>query len=211
MRCVVRSVYSLALAGLPAAVGACATGRFELIYCEDGRARFVECDCAVAPREARSGPLVPTGAPDGANLVGSGLRFVVRDHWLVIRVYSGNPRPTSLQAWLACGDALIPGEVAGRGVERDPSGTHEHEFLARFAGAPASARATDCTMHVVFADENGRSLTRLEDRVMLADLVQGGTPVEGVAWSVVVPEDGAARRQASEVSPSPRRCADPAR
>lgn len=206
-----RPVYPLILAGCVAASGGCAGARFDLIYCDDGHERFIDCDCAVAPRETRSGRLVATWAPDGWDIQGKGLRFVVRDHWLVLRVYSGNPRPTSLQAWLACEHGVIPGEVVGRGVELDPSGLHEHEFLALFAAAPGAGDATRCTLHVVVAGEDGWSVARMRERVMVAKLVQGGAPVEGVAWSVAFPDDGAAWRQASAASPGPRRCADPAR
>lgn len=212
-----RSTRSLALAAtLLAGCG----GPFWLVYCE-GDGRPIDCDCARARREILGGRVgrIEVREYDRAGALrrrhdgNQGLQFVLLDRWLVIRVQSRSTRPSSLQAWLDCEGATIVGTIVRRGIDRDASGLHEHEFLALFSGSPGADDLTPiCAMHVVFADAGG-GLSRRSEQVYAAARARLPGPIAGLTWGVPIgdalapaPGEANAGLEPDRPPPAPRLC-----
>lgn len=169
---------------------------FSLSYCEGDEPRPIHCDCTRARREVAGGRVgrLEVSEYDRAGALrrrydaGRELRFVLIDRWLVIGVQSRSTRPSSLLAWLDCGDTSIAGTIVPRAIDRDSSGLHEHEFLALFAGPHVAAT---CDLHVVFADGGGWTVHEMTERVYAVARVRPGDPLAGLTWDVTLPDDPA--------------------
>lgn len=184
------SARSVALAAL--GLAGCATSPFTLIYCQDDAGDVSHCDCSRARREVPGGRLVSVDVRERglARRVHEGIdrQFVLRGRWLVLRVDTRDEGPMSLQTWLDCDHAGIPGEVVRRDITRDPSGVHEHEFLVLFSGSPGSSGAETpiCRMHVAMTDGDGRTLSRMAESVYFAEHVTRAGPFAGMTWGVAI-------------------------
>lgn len=215
-----RSCRAWVLAALGVGAAGCAASPFALVYCEDGAANVRHCDCEPAAREVLGGRVGgvdvreygPGGAPLRAYREGRELQFVVQDRWLVIRVNSFSARPASLQAWLDCGEAAIPGEVVRRAVFRDPSGVHEHEFLALFSGGAGrgASETPVCRMYVALAGTGWR-LTRASEPVYFVERVREAGPVAGLTWGVPITDESAPMPSERDVRLAPRPSPPPPR
>jgi hypothetical protein len=172
---------------------------FTIVYCEDGGPQPIHCDCTRAPREVAGGHVGGVhvreydraGALKRHHRQGDSLQFVLLDRWLVLTVQSRSAAPSSLLARLDCGDASFTAEIVHRGIDRDDSGVHEHEFLALFPGSSADDAPRRCTMHVVFADGSGWTPTQMTQRVYAVDRVRRAEPNFGLTWDVLLPDDPA--------------------
>jgi len=218
----VRAIGAAACAATLAMPG-CASAPFTLRYCEDGAAGVTSCGCAPAAREVAGGRVgrvevhetaqMATGLKERRYQVGPELPFVLRGRWLVLEVVSRAPS-ASLQTWLRCGDRVIPGEVAHRATIREPGGSHAHQFLALFSGAPdPDELATPvCRMHVVLGPTEGLGLTRMVQRVYFVGRTST-PPVPGMTWGVPIagepalaPVERRARLEPPVTPPQPRLC-----
>jgi hypothetical protein len=198
---VILSLRSPVLPALAALAAGCAVpftmAPFTIVYCEDGGPQPIHCDCTRAPKEVAGGRVggVDIREYDRAGALkrqyrqDDPMQFVLLDRWLVITVQSRSTSPSTLQAWLECGDASFTAEVLHRGIDRDDSGFHEHEFLALFPGSPADDAPRRCAMHVVFADSSGWTLSRMLQHVYAVDRVRRAEPTFGLTWDVLLPDD----------------------
>lgn len=206
-----RSLRALALA--TTLLAGC-SGPFVLVYCEGG-GRPVHCECARSRREVLGGRVGRvevreydrTGTLRRRRDQSPDLQFVLLNRWLVIRVQSRSTRPSSLQAWLECEGATVVATITRRGIARDASGMHEHEFLALFSGSPGADDLTPiCTMNAVFADDAG--LSRMRERVYAAPRARLPEPVPGLTWGVPIGDELAPAQglEPERPRPEPRLC-----
>lgn len=202
------------LLGATLVATSCASAPFSLVYCEDADLRPTHCDCTRSTREVvgdRVGEVEvrehdADGTPRRRHREGRDLPFVLRGRWLVLRVPSANRRPTSLQAWLDCDDAVIPAAIAQRSIEGEGP-LFEHEFLALFPATPSLPGAAECRLHVTIVDAGGWILTRMTTPVHVVD--RALRPVAGLPWGVPIGDGATAdpdKLEPRPLAPLPRLC-----
>lgn len=204
------SLRSPLLPALAALLAASCAAPFTIVYCEDGGPQPIHCDCARAPREVAGGRVgrveVREYERDGTlhrhYNQARDLQFVLIDRWLVLSVHSRRDSPTSLQAWLDCDSDTIVGRIVPRGIDRDDSGIHEHEYLALFPGPLEHDETRRCTMHVVLAD-GGWILSQSIERVHVVARARLAEPFAGLTWGVTLTEDPAPLPAESEAGLAP--------